>query len=221
MLLPQSFYDRPTLQVARNLLGAVLCRKLGDKIIRCKISEIEAYFGFKDLASHASRGITQRNAVMFGPPGYAYVYFTYGMHYMLNIVTERKNYPAAVLIRAVEPTPPSPQAPLPPERAEGNYSKKFYHSSLLLRGTQREEGWGGGGVRVNGPAKLTKFLHIDKSLNNIPVFTKKYGLWIEAGKKIPPAQIVRAKRVGVDYAGEYKNKLWRFYIKDSKFVSKK
>lgn len=76
-------------------------------------------------------------------------------------------------------------------------------------------------MRVNGPAKLTKFLQINKSLNNIPVFTKKHELWVEAGKKIPPAQIVRAKRVGVDYAGEYKNKLWRFYIKDSKFVSKK
>ncbi|PIR91902.1 DNA-3-methyladenine glycosylase [Candidatus Falkowbacteria bacterium CG10_big_fil_rev_8_21_14_0_10_44_15] len=197
-------------------------RGVRGEVIRCRIVEVETYFGFKDLASHASRGKTPRNAVMFGPPGYTYVYFTYGMHYLLNIVTERKNYPAAVLVRAVEPTPPSPPAPLPAILLdEENYSKKFYHSSLLLRGTQREEGWGGGGVRVNGPAKLTKFLHIDKSLNSIPVFTKKHGLWIEAGKETPAAQIIRAKRVGVDYAGEYKNKLWRFYIKDNKFVSKK
>lgn len=199
MLLPQSFYNRPTLKVAQELLGCFLCRvpKAGE-VVRCKIIETEAYVGFKDKASHASRGKTMRNAPMFGPPGYTYVYFTYGMHYMLNIVTERENYPAAVLIRAVEPSPPSPPTPLPPERAEG---------------------WGGG-VRINGPAKLTKFLQIDKTLNNIPIFTKKYGLWIEAGLPVPPSQIIRAPRVGVDYAEEYKNKLWRFYIKDNKFVSR-
>ncbi|OGF28619.1 hypothetical protein A2242_04740 [Candidatus Falkowbacteria bacterium RIFOXYA2_FULL_47_9] len=125
---------------------------------------------------------------MFGPPGYTYVYFTYGMHYMLNIVTERTGYPAAVLIRAVR----------------------------LISTVETRQCL----VSTNGPAKLTKTLHIDKSLNNVPIFTKKYGLWIEAGDKIPPSYITRAPRIGIDYAGEYKDKLWRFYVKDEKFVSK-
>ncbi|MEK7068174.1 MAG: DNA-3-methyladenine glycosylase, partial [Patescibacteria group bacterium] len=225
----QSFYARPTLKVAQELLGCFLCRQLPSPyegkgeggVVRCKIVETEAYLGFKDLASHAARGRTARNTPMFGPAGYTYVYFTYGMHYMLNIVTERKNYPAAILIRAVEPL---------------NLKKYFVTKSPSLS----EEGGGGGGVLIKtnqsitneaavnkinhfitaGPAKLTKFLHIDKSLNNISVFTKKYGLWVESGAPVPPAQIVRAKRVGVDYAGKYKNKLWRFYIKNNKFVSR-
>jgi len=220
MILPQSFYSHPTLKVARNLLGAVLCRKIENEIVRCRIMETEGYAGPNDKASHASKGRTERTKTMFGPPGYVYVYLVYGMHYMLNIVTERENYPAAVLIRAVEPSPPSPPAPLPPERVEGRYSKNFYYSSLLPRETQREEGWGGG-MRVNGPAKLTKFLRIDKSFNNLSVFTKKSVLVIENGTKVSSSQIVRAPRIGVDYAGVYKNKLWRFYIKDNKYVSKK
>jgi DNA-3-methyladenine glycosylase len=174
-ILPSGFYNRSTLRVAQELLGCFLVRKVKGKIIRAKITETEAYNGPKDLASHASRGKTERNKIMFAEPGTIYVYFTYGMHYMFNIVTEAKDYPAAVLIRAVELD-----------------DKK---------------------INTNGPARLTKFLQIDKSFNGLSVCTKKHGLWVEGKKEmISPRQIKKAKRVGVDYAGEYKDKLWRFIL---------
>jgi len=205
MILPKSFYNRNTLQVAQDLLGCFLVRKnphplplprscrcgrgeREEKILRCKIVEVEAYSGPRDLASHASQGRTERNKVMFGEPGIIYVYFTYGLHYMLNIVTEEKGYPAAVLIRAVEPV-----------------SRNAYRIAH----------------NTNGPARLTKALRVDKSFNGLPVYTKKYGLWVESRVKDEKLQIIRAKRIGVDYAGKYKNKKWRFYIKNNRFVSKK
>jgi len=205
MILPKSFYNRNTLQVAQDLLGCFLVRKnphplplprscrcgrgeREEKILRCKIVEVEAYNGPRDLASHASQGRTERNKVMFGEPGIIYVYFTYGLHYMLNIVTEEKGYPAAVLIRAVEPV-----------------SRNAYRIAH----------------NTNGPARLTKALRVDKSFNGLPVYTKKYGLWVESRVKDEKLQIIRAKRIGVDYAGKYKNKKWRFYIKNNRFVSKK
>ncbi|MCX6796204.1 MAG: DNA-3-methyladenine glycosylase [Candidatus Falkowbacteria bacterium] len=182
MILRQDFFNRPTLIVAQELLGCFLVRKIGRKIIKAKIVETEAYKGPQDLASHASRGKTERNKIMFGQPGTIYVYFTYGMHYMFNIVTEPQDYPAAVLIRAVEPE-----------------DKK---------------------LKTNGPARLTLVLKIDKSFNSLPIYTKKYGLWIEGRKEIiATAQIIRAKRIGVAYAGKYKDKKWRYYLKDNDFVS--
>ncbi len=201
-ILPKSFYDRPTLQVAQDLLGCFLIRKTDNKIIKTKIVESEAYNGPADKASHASRGRTPRNAIMFGEPGLIYVYFTYGLHYMLNIVTEKSDFPAAVLIRAVEPV-----------------SIKNYLSSVALaEGDELKIT----NYTTNGPAKLTKALQIDKFFNGLPIYTKKYGLWIAGHeKKLEKMQIVKAKRVGVDYAGQYKDKLWRYFIKDSKFVSKK
>src|SRR3989344_2721926 len=101
MVLGKKFFDRPTLAVARELLGKYLVRRRGKKIEKFIITEVEAYDGFKDNASHASRGKTLRHAPMFCEAGIWYVYFTYGMHHMLNIVTGPKDYPAAVLIRGV------------------------------------------------------------------------------------------------------------------------
>lgn len=98
--LPASFFDRPTLIVARDLLGKYLVREYRGQTAAVMITEVEAYDGPKDLASHARRGMTTRTTIMFGGPGYFYVYFTYGMHWMLNIVTGAKGYPAAILIRA-------------------------------------------------------------------------------------------------------------------------
>lgn len=106
-ILNQKFFNRSTLGVAEDLLGKYLVRRdpsMGSgrrKVIAAMITEVEAYDGFKDKASHASRGLTKRNFPMFGHPGYWYVYFTYGMHWMVNIVTREKGYPAAVLIRGV------------------------------------------------------------------------------------------------------------------------
>lgn len=100
-MLTQSFFDRPAEVVARELLGCVLCVRVGGKIQRHTIHETEAYVGPHDLASHASKGRTARTEVMFGKPGTMYVYLIYGMYDMLNIVTGEKDYPAAVLIRGV------------------------------------------------------------------------------------------------------------------------
>ncbi len=98
-VLGKEFFDRPTLTVARELVGKFLVRKVGSKTIALMINEVEAYDGFRDKASHAHRGQTPRNVVMFGEPAHIYVYFTYGIHWMLNIVCGKKDFPAAVLIR--------------------------------------------------------------------------------------------------------------------------
>ena len=98
-ILGEEFFDRPTLTVARELIGKRLCRRIGRRCVKLPIMEVEAYDGVKDKASHAHRGITKRNAVMFGPAGYWYVYLCYGIHWLLNIVTGPREYPAAILIR--------------------------------------------------------------------------------------------------------------------------
>ena len=103
MILPREFYNRPTLTVARELIGARLVRILNGQRLVGIITETEAYIGEKDLGCHAKAGRTARTAVMYGPPGHAYVYFTYGNHWMLNVVTEREGFPAAVLLRAIQP----------------------------------------------------------------------------------------------------------------------
>lgn len=168
-VLSQKFFNQPTLKVAQNLLGKFLVHKLRNKKIALMITEVEAYDGFNDMASHASRGKTERNKIMFGEAGKFYVYFTYGMHWMLNIVCGPKDYPAAILIRAA------------------------------------------GGI--NGPARLTKFLKIDKKFNGLAA-NKKTGLWFEdRGIKFNKARIVKTRRIGVEYAGEWANKPYRFTLK--------
>ncbi|OHA18518.1 MAG: 3-methyladenine DNA glycosylase [Candidatus Taylorbacteria bacterium RIFCSPHIGHO2_01_FULL_46_22b] len=102
VMLGKSFFNRSAVKVAHDLIGCVLVRRVRGRTRRFLITEVEAYEGPKDLASHASRGKTKRNEIMFGPAGYIYVYFVYGMHWMLNIVTGKKDYPAAVLIRDIE-----------------------------------------------------------------------------------------------------------------------
>lgn len=167
-VLPQKFFNQPTLKVAQDLLGKFLVKKYRDEEILVIITEVEAYDGFNDKASHAHKGKTERNKIMFGESGRFYIYLTYGMHWMLNVVTGPKNYPAAVLIRAAS--------------------------------------------NINGPAKLTKYLKIDKKFNNKPT-NKKTGLWIEdRGIIINKTKIIKNKRIGVEYAGEWAGKLYRFSI---------
>jgi DNA-3-methyladenine glycosylase len=178
MKLPHNFYNQSTIKIARQLLGKFLISKVKGKKIVGMITETEAYVGPNDKASHASRGKTPRTEIMFGEPGYWYIYLIYGMYYCLNIVTEHKNYPAAVLIRAVKPV-----SGLKPE------------------------------IKTDGPGKLCKAFKIDKNLNGKTAFDKKTNLWIEdRGLKIKSSQIKKSPRIGVDYAKEYKDKLWRFYI---------
>ena len=203
-VLGQKFFNRDTRVVAKDLLGKFLVRKIGNSIIAPRgysgrsrgssheialmITEVEIYDGFTDKASHAARGKTARNSIMFGPAGHWYVYFTYGMHWMLNIVTREKNYPAAVLIRALQDFSPD-------KISTGNLTGKLKN--------------------LGGPAKLTKFLKIDKKLNGLPA-SKKSGLWIEdRGSIIPNSKfIIRSgSRVGVSYAGPYwAKRKWRFWI---------
>jgi DNA-3-methyladenine glycosylase len=102
MKLTREFFNRNTLKVAKNLLGKYLCRRIGKKVVCGMITETEAYRGEDDLACHASRGRTKRTEIMYGEPGHAYVYLCYGKHWMLNIVTEKKDLPAAVLIRSIK-----------------------------------------------------------------------------------------------------------------------
>ena len=169
-VLNREFFERPTVAVAKNLLGKYLCRSYRGKIIRAEIREVEAYDGFEDKASHAHRGVTPRNKIMFGPAGHWYVYFTYGMHWMLNIVTGKSDYPAAVLIRGVE--------------------------------------------GVHGPARVTKFLKIDKRINGKSA-SRKIGLWIEGNRKFKDLKlkVTSSPRVGVAYAGPvWSNKHYRFYL---------
>jgi DNA-3-methyladenine glycosylase len=106
--LSRDFFDRPADQVAPDLIGKILCVHAGSKNFRVRILETEAYVGQKDLACHASKGLTKRTAVMFGPPGFAYVYLIYGMHYLFNVVTHREGEAHAVLIRAADWVSPVP-----------------------------------------------------------------------------------------------------------------
>ncbi|MDD5341379.1 MAG: DNA-3-methyladenine glycosylase [Patescibacteria group bacterium] len=204
--LKKKFYQQNTFKLAKALLGKFLIRKIGKKILMGKIVEVEAYYGFQDKASHASRGKTERNKIMFGHPGVAYIYMIYGMYYCLNIITEEKNFPAAILIRALEPLD------CHPEHSRRVAICKNYGSAMLTmtRGA------------TNGPGKLCRALKIDKKLNGENLITSKKLYLAQNPKiKIKNSQITSAERIGIDYAGKYKHKPWRFYIKDNKYISKK
>ncbi|MBI4812650.1 DNA-3-methyladenine glycosylase [Candidatus Falkowbacteria bacterium] len=205
-VLNKNFYNRNTLIVARELLGKFIVRKIGKKKLVGKIVEVEAYHGPKDLASHASRGKTARNKVMFGCAGHAYVYMIYGMYYCFNIVTGDHGYPAAVLIRAVEWIPDQvgddkKRKPPPPPPAVGG-----------IKGGEKN--------LTNGPGKFCRAFKIDKKLNGVDI-TKRKILWVEDRGELKKAVVVADKRIGVDYAGKYKDKRWRFYIKSNECVSRK
>lgn len=186
-ILGPEFFDRPTLVVARELLGKYLVRKIGRKTIALMITEVEAYDGPRDKANHAHRGQTPRNTPMFSAPGTVYIYFTYGMHWMLNMVCGKPGYPAAVLIRGLAETLRSGE----------------------INGTPARDTL----VSLNGPARLTKFLKIDKSINH-KMLGPKTGLWVEdRGVVVAPHKILRTPRIGINYAGEYAHKPWRFVLK--------
>lgn len=193
MKLPRAFYRQPTKEVAKQLLGKYLVHRYAEDTLVGRIVETEAYLGPHDLACHAAKGRTKRTEVMFGAAGHAYVYFIYGFYNMLNLVTEAKDFPAAVLIRAVEPV-------------RGIEQMKQHRRSNLLH------------KLASGPGKLCQAFAIDRSLNGADVCGKV--LYLEdRGEAMP--KFTATPRIGVDYAGQWKDKPLRFIVRDSKFVSKR
>ncbi len=188
MLLPTEFYAQPSLQVARQLLGARLVRILDGVRLSGLITETEAYIGETDLACHARAGETPRTQVMYGPPGRAYVYFTYGMHWMLNAVTEPRGFPAAVLIRAV----------------------RLESGSDVVRARRPKVSTG---AWTDGPAKLTMAFGINGSQNKLDLTNPQDGLWIESGIVTSEASVTIGPRVGLYKVPEpWKSMPWRFLV---------
>jgi DNA-3-methyladenine glycosylase len=171
-VLPRIYFNRPTIMVARSLVGKYLIRCIDGKEITGKIVEVEAYVGSQDRACHAARGRTQRTEVMFGQAGVAYVYLIYGMYHCLNVVTEREEFPSAVLIRAIELD----------------------------------------GKLIDGPGRLCRALQIDRRLNRVDL-TIGESLWFEdRGEAVGRGTVGAYPRIGVDYAGTWAEKLWRFRL---------
>ena len=201
-LLNREFYNRDSLIVAKELLGKTLVHEMDGQRVSVRIVEAEAYMGISDKAAHSYGGRrTQRVEVMYGGPGFSYVFFVYGMHYCFNIVTREEGTPQAVLIRAAEPI----------EGLDIIAQNRFGKSYSQLSKSQMKN-------LTNGPGKLCKALSIDKNLNGEDLCGSK--LYVEEGEN-EKFSIVSTKRVGVDYAGEAKDYLWRFYIEGNEYVSVK
>lgn len=191
--LPRSFYDRPTLTVARELLGAVLCRRVDGVTLRARIVETEAYVGETDLACHARAGRTKRTDPLYGPPGIAYVYLTYGMHHLLNAVTEEEGKPAAVLIRAGEPL----------DGIEWMEKARGLRAAHLLG---------------SGPGKLAQAFGLDLEWNRVDLTRSR--LWIEAGERVPDRDVQTSPRIGCQSVPEpWASIPWRFYVASSRHVT--
>lgn len=189
-ILPRDFYERHTVKVANDLLGKRLVRVRSKNRMEGKIVEVEAYRGSDDPASHAFRGPTPRNAPMFGEPGHAYIYFTYGNHYCLNITTQEVGTPGAVLIRAMQPL-------------EGLREMRRLRPNVLDSNL------------TNGPGKLTKALGIDKSLNEVDM-TKRGELFVTESDETT-FDVAKSARVGISQG---RDRLWRFYVAGNSYVSK-
>jgi len=185
--LPREFYLRDTQRVARELLGARLVRMLDGQRVAGRIVEVEAYIGEDDLASHAANGRSQRNRAMYGPGGFTYVYFIYGMHYCLNVVTETDGFPAAVLLRGILPLE---GVDLMAARRPGQPRRSF----------------------TDGPAKLCQALAIDRQLDGHDL-TQGVELWIEPGEPVLDKHIVATPRVNVSGDDRARTVLWRWVVR--------
>jgi DNA-3-methyladenine glycosylase len=188
--VPASFYDRPTEDVARDLLGAVLEHRTAEGVVRGRIVETEAYLGPHDPACHAAAGLTARTRTLHGPPGTAYVYFIYGMHWCFNTVTREEGYGSAVLVRALEPL-----------------------SGLDLmrrrRGVERD------GELTSGPARLCDAFAITRQQDGASL--QRGALRILRGLDVPDEDVVIGPRVGIRKAADWP---LRFHIRGNRFVSK-
>ena len=199
--IERPFFGCPARQVAENLLGKRLVRDFDGKRVAGIIVETEAYCDTeeRDLACHGDRSNegrpTNRTAVMFGPPGYAYVYFTYGMHWMFNVVTGVRGKANAVLIRALEPS-------------EGLGQMRS------LRNRPDNE-------LTNGPAKLAQALAIDGSLNGIDLCDKNSPIWLEEGLEVAPDNVRTGARIGLGKTPEpWFSVPWRYWIAGNPYVSR-
>lgn len=191
LTISRDFYARPTRDVARDLIGKTLFRQTADGATAGVIVETEAYIAAIDPAAHGFRGKTPRNAVMFGPPGYAYVYFTYGMHYCLNVVTEEEGVAAAVLLRALEPS-----VGLPLMR--------------VRRGERIAER-----DLARGPGRLCAAMALTTADNGLDL--QGDALWLAETHGFPPdAPIVATPRIGITQAADWP---WRFALAGSPWVS--
>ena len=195
--LPREFYLRPNvLTVSRDLLGKLLVvpGPNGERVSG-KIVEVEAYRGPEDRASHAYGGRrTKRTETMYRTGGVAYVYFVYGMYFQFNVVSGIEDVPHAILVRAVEPV----------EGIEIMRERRRVHGDHHL---------------TSGPGKLCIAMGIDRELNGADLLGER--VWLEEYERVPPRRIMRGPRIGIDYAEEWIDKPWRFWIKDNKYVSRK
>jgi DNA-3-methyladenine glycosylase len=188
--LSRKFYNRPTVEVAIDLLGCRIISNIGDVKTGGIIVEAEAYIGEDDPACHAFRGQTDRNRVMYGPPGFLYVYFTYGNHFMANIVTEREGFPAAVLLRGLQPA---------------------YNIDVMSARRQTT-------VTTNissGPGKLTRALGLTTEQNGVNLGGNLVYL---TGPSRNSGAIMASPRIGIGQGGS--EKLWRFFANGNPHVSK-
>ncbi len=190
--IKREFYNRDTIKVAKDILGKVIVRKTKQGNMAGRIVEVEAYkFGEHDKASHANKGCTLSNQVMFGENGFAYVYFTYGMYFMLNVVAKKKiDHAGAVLIRGVEPI---------------NGVKR------MIKNRKGKDDMN----LTNGPGKISQALQINKKLNNYDL-TKKGKLFIVDSEK-RTEKVLSSGRIGISRDVE---KEWRFYLDGNAYVSK-
>jgi len=201
-ILPRKFYSNDTLQVARELLGKYIVHKIGGEELTGMIVETEAYIGPHDKAAHSyNNRRTDRNEVMYGPPGYAYVYAIYGMYYCMNVVTADVDKPEAVLIRAIEPVKGLDTM------AQNRFQKRYeeLHKSEAIN-------------IANGPGKLCKALGINKS-NNGDDLCKDRLFIAESGKPMD-FSIESSPRINIGYAEEAVFYPWRYYIKGNPYVSR-
>lgn len=191
--LPRDFFLRETVHVARDLLGCLLWRRLGRSLLCGRIVETEAYLGANDPASHARRGLrSQRNESMYLEGGHAYVYFTYGMHYCLNVVTQESDIAEAVLLRAAEPL-----------RGIDSMRKR---RAKAKRDTDL----------MNGPGKLCSAMDIDRRLDGVPLDGGRLFL---TEREAPIGEIAASARIGVEGAGEAAHWPLRFYLRGNRSVS--
>ena len=195
MILNRDFYIKDGVTLAKDLLGKILVKEIDGVLYKGRIVETEAYMGVIDKACHSyNNRRTKRTEAMYREGGYSYIYLIYGMYYCFNVTASIKDNPEAVLIRALEPL-------------------ENKDLMLKIRKVKRE-------IDIaNGPGKLTKALGITSDDNNIDLTLGK-NIWIEDDGYLPN-KITETTRVGIDYAEEFKEKLWRFYISENNNVSKK